>query len=105
MKKPAHAAPASATLVPLASCFREDHEIACSFPAQLDGNPVVVTAILDRTAVYHALASSERFLAVHGRFAVDASILKYIRLPEALIQKARAGKRGRNISLGHVFDS
>jgi hypothetical protein len=40
------------------SCFKEDHEIACPFPAELDGQPVVVTAVLERTAVYHGLASS-----------------------------------------------
>jgi hypothetical protein len=91
-------------LVKLASCIKEEHEIDCPFEAELDGQqPVWITAVLDRTAVYHSHGSSERFLARHERITVLKERIKHRKISAQVLAQAKGRKRGRAIQLGHSF--
>jgi hypothetical protein len=76
-----------------------DHEIVGEFPAELvDGGTkrrkVVVTAVLERTAVYHPIEDlTERRLALLSSILVKPQVIRYTRRnwPRYHPRPARAG--------------
>jgi hypothetical protein len=51
-------------LQPLTSLLVLEREIEVPFAAFLNSEPVVVTAVLERTAVYHGVNDSERYVVL-----------------------------------------
>lgn len=68
--------------VPLISCLREGREVCPPFWAVLDGEVVVVTAVLQRTCVWHSadvgeVRPEDRHVTRFSEFLVDPQSLSF----------------------------
>lgn len=72
-------------------------EVAVPFDARLEGRPVVVTAVLERTAVYHAGDYWDRQLAPLSLFEVDSEPEIHM-TAQALLKEQSSAARGRRAS-------
>jgi hypothetical protein len=98
----------AAALLPLSEVIVANHEITVPLPAWLEGEvPIVVTAVLTRTAVYHLLGDEAiRHLAPLSFIGVDPKDLAYTEMRYAsamAASRANGKKRSRQPAWGKTW--
>lgn len=70
-------------------------EISTPFRAQLGRVPIVVYAVLERTAVYQIVGEDHRRLARHDFIFVEEKWIRKRPVDEALLKQRQSRERGR----------